>query len=130
MRTPPATHRRRTYWSSTVSVGGDQATLTLRGELDLASQDALAALLNRIEAVPHLLIVDLAAVTFADSYGLRALFDNAQHRRDARLPALLLSHPSAFLAQLLCVLGAQRVLDTEHREHQERAGPPAVWYAC
>ncbi len=119
-----------TYWSSSVTVGSDRVVLTLHGELDLASEDALAALLTRLEAVPHLLIVDLADVTYGDSNGLRALFESAQRRRHARLPALLLSSPSTFLARVLCVLGAQRVFDTEHGEHCEQAAAPTVWYAC
>ena len=44
--------------------------------------------------------------------------------------ALLLSDPGPFLARLLCLLGVQRVVDTEHHEHNERACAPTAWYAC
>lgn len=118
------------YWSSTILVSDDRVTLTLIGEIDIACEAALVALLERMEAVPHLLVVDLAAVTFADSYALRTLFDSARHRRDVRLPALLLSGPGPLLARVLCALGAQRVVDTEHHEQRGQAGQAAAWYAC
>ncbi len=129
-RTSLAPRRHRQSWSGIVRVSDDQATLALSGELDLDCQAELAALLARMETLPDLLVVDLAAVTFADSYGLQVLFDSARHRRDARRPALLLSDPSPFLAWVLCLLGAERVVDTEHREHRGPVGPPAAWYAC
>ena len=122
--------RRRQYWSGVVRVVDDEATLALSGELDLECEVGLTALLVRMEAWPDTLVVDLAAVTFADSHGLQVLFDSARRRRDARLPALLLSDPGPFLAQLLCLLGAQRVVDTEHHEHLERSCAPTTWYAC
>ncbi len=126
----PTPRTRRTSWSSTFRLGGDQATLSLSGELDIACEAELTALLTEMEAVAHPLIVDLAAVTFADSFALRVLFDSAERRRDARRPALLLSDPGELLARVLCLLGAQRVLDTEHLGFQEGVGRPAVWYAC
>ena len=129
-RTVLAPRRRRQYWSGIVQVTDDWATLALSGELDLECQPELSALLARLETLPELLIVDLAAVTFADSYGLQVLFDSARHRRDARLPALLLSRPGPVLTRVLGVLGAQRVFDTEHHGIALRAGPPAAWYAC
>ncbi len=129
-RTSLAPRRRQQYWSGIVQVSDDRATLALSGEIDLASQVELAALLARMESLPELLIVDLAGVTFADSHGLQVLFESARHRRDARLPALLLSSPSPLLARVLGVLGAQLVLDTEHRERRGPAGPPVAWYAC
>lgn len=111
-------------------MGDGQTTLILAGELDIACQADLAALLLRLEATSRVLVVDLAAVTYADSHGLLPLFDDARRRRDARLPALLLSGPSVFLARVLGLLGAQRVVDTERLELPEHAGPPAAWYAC
>ena len=125
-----APRRNRQYWSGALRTSGDRTTLALSGELDLECQVGLAALLTRTETLPDMLVVDLAAVTYADSYGLGVLFERASHRREARLPALLLSGPSPFLAQVLSALGAERVLDTEHDELRLLNGPPAAWYAC
>lgn len=129
-RTLLAPRRRRQYWSGAVRVSDDRTTLALGGELDLECQVGLAALLARTETLPDMLVVDLAAVTYADSYGLGVLFESASHRREARLPALLLSGPSPFLARVLCALGAERVFDTEHHELRLLNAPPAAWYAC
>jgi anti-anti-sigma factor len=125
-----APRRHRQYWSGALRTSGDQTTLALSGELDLECQVGLAALLTRTETLPHMLVVDLSAVTYADSYGLGVLFKSASRRREARLPALLLSGPRPFLARVLSALGAERVLDTEHGELRLLNGPPAAWYAC
>lgn len=53
---------------------GDTAVLDLRGEIDLATGEDLAAQLNRaLAAAPGVLVIDLTAVDFLGSAGLSAL---------------------------------------------------------
>lgn len=56
------------------SAGEGSVTLTLRGELDLASAGALEKRLSAVErGSPGRILVDLTGLTFIDSSGLRVL---------------------------------------------------------
>jgi anti-anti-sigma factor len=54
---------------------GDRHVIRLAGELDLTSADALEQELRRVELTDaHVIVVDLRALTFIDSMGVRLLF--------------------------------------------------------
>jgi stage II sporulation protein AA (anti-sigma F factor antagonist) len=64
------------------SFQGDRVVVAVRGELDLATADGLNAALDRTwEAPEHPVVIDLSALRFIDSTGLRTLV--AFHRRAA-----------------------------------------------
>ena len=72
-------------FSIDVSTDGDDATIVVGGELDLASAPLLQrALGDRLE---RQVTVDLAGITFLDSTGLRTLVTarNDLHERDQQL---------------------------------------------
>jgi anti-sigma B factor antagonist len=69
----PAPEQRLTVEEST---DGDQAVLTLVGELDPHTAPTLQAALDRTMAgTPSSLLLDLTALRFIDSSGLRVLID-------------------------------------------------------
>jgi anti-anti-sigma factor len=54
---------------------GDEHVITLTGELDLTSADAVEQELRRVELTDaHLIVVDLRELMFIDSMGVRLLF--------------------------------------------------------
>jgi anti-anti-sigma factor len=62
------------YFSVALTLGRDRARLYLRGELDAAVADELAATFDEARAAePSLLLVDLAELSFCDSSGIRVL---------------------------------------------------------
>jgi len=86
----------------------------LTGELDLASEDEVAAeLTRRLAETPAVLVVDLSALEFIDSTGLRVLLQARNTAGDNGTRLLLTKPPAAI----------QRVFDvanvTEHFEYTE-----------
>ena len=62
------------YFSAALSLESGRARLRLRGELDTAVADELAATLDEAcAAAPSLLLVDLADLSYCDSSGVRVL---------------------------------------------------------
>ncbi len=85
------------------SVVVDGTTVTARGELDLASADLL------VDACPHEVErLDMRAVTFVDSSGIRAIM-RASKLVVRRGGQLVLVSPSAEVRRVLAMLGL-----TEH----------------
>lgn len=67
----------------TVVEGNGTAIVRIAGDVDLASADVLDATLRRLAERPHgRVIVDLSAVSFMDTAGLRALV-RARERMDS-----------------------------------------------
>ncbi|MFP5372019.1 MAG: STAS domain-containing protein, partial [Actinomycetes bacterium] len=63
------------------------SSLTVRGDLDIATAPAFAAAVEAaLAAVPHSLVVDLAPTTFLDSSGARQLARAARSARTAGVP--------------------------------------------
>jgi len=78
------------------------ATLTVEGELDLGAAGTLAALL----ADTTITTVDLANVTFVDSYGLRVLLQAHRARLGRQgAPPLQLRAPSPPIERLIALSG-------------------------
>ncbi|MFE2914387.1 STAS domain-containing protein [Kitasatospora indigofera] len=81
------------------------------GELDLDSVPTLRATLRHVLAAaipPPALMVDLAAVTFCDSIGLRALLQ-ARIEAERRGTTLRLANPTKAVARVLEITGTDRV---------------------
>lgn len=79
-REPTTTRSERAYLSAGVEVRGDTARLMLRGELDVCSCEVLLPAAEAVIALAptHLVVVDLAQLSFTDVAGLRALSRVAQ----------------------------------------------------
>jgi anti-sigma B factor antagonist len=93
-------------WSAAVSVRSGRTTLTLGGELDLACAVRLDRALRRLDKVPGRVEVDLGAVTFADSHGVRPLLDASRRRRDGGVRALRLASVSPAVRWVLDLVGS------------------------
>ena len=79
-------------------------SIVVSGEIDAHSAPELAGRLHDCTAVDVDIVVDLAAVTFMDSSGLRVLID--VHQRTQSAPhGLVLQSPSASVVRLLEVAG-------------------------
>ena len=89
---------------------GADSHIAVSGELDIASAGALEAEVARAEATDaQRIVVDLGAVGFIDSSGLRALLAvDARSRRDG--DRLRLRNPSPAVEQVLRITGADRML--------------------
>ena len=83
-------------------IGG--SSLAVSGEIDAHSAPVLAEHLEGCLAAESDVVVDLAAVTFIDSSGLRVLID-AKQRCDAASNDLVLRSPSHSVVRLLEVAG-------------------------
>jgi anti-anti-sigma factor len=95
---------------SSVSHEEDQVVVKLEGELDCSNTDELTRLLhNVVLSRPRRVVVDLAAVTFMDSSGLRCLLQAAEHAssRDAHL---VVERPSGIVRRVLAVTGTEEAL--------------------
>ena len=66
----------RTVWKVTevADLRGDRL-LVLQGEMDIATAPELLAMLTRLRAYNHAVVLDLSEVTFMDSTGLTILMD-------------------------------------------------------
>ena len=84
--------------------------LVLEGEIDSYTAPELA---ERLEADRSIEVVDLAAVTFIDSSGLRALVQAHQARAEAG-STLRLRSPSAAVQRLLEISGLAGYLDVSN----------------
>jgi len=71
----------------------------LKGELDMATADDLSQLLRAATANGEPVVLDLSAVTFMDSSGLRALLEGAELSRGSG--SLVIARPSAQVRRLL-----------------------------
>jgi anti-sigma B factor antagonist len=106
-----------------VEFGHGATTLTVSGELDLFQGTRLESTLRRLEERDQHLDVNLAGVTFADTYGLDPLFASAR-RRQALDTTLSLRDPSRPVARLLGILGIEKLAPLEP-ESWEAADRPS-----
>ncbi|MFI2652738.1 STAS domain-containing protein [Micromonospora fulviviridis] len=91
--------------------GQGVARLALTGELDIASVDAFHEQVQQALASdrPNQLIIDLAALTFCDSTGIRALVD-ARATVRARAVAFQVVNPRGVTRRVMRVTGVLDVL--------------------
>jgi anti-sigma B factor antagonist len=85
--------------------------LRLAGEIDAASSVALAAELDPLPT-GHRIVLDLAAVTFIDSSGLRVLID-AHRRAETEGRLLVIANPSPPVSRLFEISGLTNHLHVE-----------------
>lgn len=94
--------------------GEDERTrvVVLRGELDISTLDEATALIEAAEAdAPPVLVVDLSALTFVDSSGVRLVLLADRRARDARRTLQVrLGHGPAL--RVFRALGLTEKLDT------------------
>jgi anti-sigma B factor antagonist len=95
----------------------DQASLVaVSGEIDLSSTGELAAVLESAESsAPTLLQIDLSAVSFMDSQGLRLLIE-AHKRAIAADRRFVIVNPSSVVRRLFEVSGVDQILDVMEAE--------------
>ena len=79
-------------------------TLTVRGEIDLASAPALERELRDAETRARRVVLDLADLAFIDSTGIHVLID-AQGRADIDGHQLVLTHVPAHARRLFSLTG-------------------------
>jgi anti-anti-sigma factor len=83
----------------------NRTVLTVAGELDLATGDALAARLGERDAVDGDLVIDLSQLRFIDASGLRALV-TAHRIAEQRGRRFSVARTSPSLDRLLALTGA------------------------
>src|SRR5687767_10178611 len=99
-------------FSVVVRERGEEATIAVAGEIDLATAPALRGVLfGVIEAGAHATVVlDIADVTFIDSTGLGVVVD--AHRRLAdEHRRLVVAHPTPGASRVIEVAGLDHLLD-------------------
>lgn len=79
-------------------------SIVVSGEIDAHSAPVLAERLSQCAAADTDIVIDMSAVTFMDSSGLRVLID-AQHRVDPAAHGLVLQSPSAAVVRLFEIAG-------------------------
>jgi anti-sigma B factor antagonist len=115
---------------STFEIGiewsGDAVHLHVRGELDIA---VAPRLVERVEAIrdssARLALVDLSAVDFIDSSGVRALIGAQQVADDAEDFEVIVVCASKAVREVMDITGVDRILslaDTADAALRDRAG--------
>jgi anti-anti-sigma factor len=95
-----------------VNDAGSTATITLTGRLDIVGADAIALPLATLSNSKSNIVVDMTAVTFIASIGLRHLVSAAKAvaRRGGRV---VLLNPSAAVAEVVTTSGLADLLHIE-----------------
>jgi len=70
---PPRTSNSSGHLEIEVRTAGDQATVSLDGELDLAAAPEVTKVLDEVAVRSTAVLLDIEAVTFMDSAGLRSV---------------------------------------------------------
>jgi anti-sigma B factor antagonist len=94
-----------------IAYSGGAVTVTVRGEIDLASALALQAALDAVESDTHV-FVDCADVQFIDSTGVKTLLA-ATMRLDANGGSLFVRRPSVPVRLALVTSGLEHLLEPE-----------------
>jgi anti-sigma B factor antagonist len=98
-------------FSVTVTSDGDRATVSLRGELDLAGVDRAREAIEQAESTPGgLLVLDLSELDFIDSTGLEVLLRAARRAHDTGR-RLIVQRPSRYVRRLLELTAIDQSLD-------------------
>jgi len=91
---------------------GESAVLRIRGELDIATEDAAVGIVSSAlgsDPPPAVLVLDLSDVAFMDSSGLRALL--RMHNRHGS--AVRLGPVSTVVERLLALTGTAEVFGSD-----------------
>lgn len=94
--------------------------LVLRGDFDLAGEERFGAALEPLLAEEGDVRLDLSAVAFIDSTGLRALLDAKERLGNAG--SLILERPSHAVRHLLEVSGVVGRVTIEEKPERESSG--------
>ncbi|MEO6122641.1 MAG: STAS domain-containing protein [Ilumatobacteraceae bacterium] len=89
----------------------DQGTVIAEGDIDLAGGPLLDTAIMRLEGHQPV-VIDLAAVEFIDSSGLRSLLA-ASRRAEGRGTRVVLRQPSAGVMRLLSITGTTEQFEIE-----------------
>jgi anti-sigma B factor antagonist len=110
--------------ASLVDVDG-QITVTVRGEVDLATAGALWETLQKASVAGTTLVVDLSGTSFMDSSGLDVLLRARRHLATIG-STILLRSPHERVVKLLEVSGLDRVfpLEPERGPNDSEPGGP------
>jgi anti-sigma B factor antagonist len=98
----------RQFW-----VECDGASVVLGGEIDMAAAAEVSAVLGQALARLNRVEVDLSAVTFLDSTGLRALCEAADGRAPSSESRLVCRDPSPQVQRVLDITGMSSTLIIE-----------------
>lgn len=90
----------------------ERLTAAVRGELDLATRDALRSDLAPLLTAAPTVVLDLADVAFIDATGLKVLAAAARQARE-RGGRLVLANPSRLLVRMLALLDLHELLPVE-----------------
>ncbi len=94
-----------------VNQHGNQTIVTLRGELDLATQGTFRAqVIDLIVSGANHLVIDLSALDFLDSTGLGALI-GIRRRTHALQGSMVLVCPTHAVLELFAIAGLEKVFD-------------------
>ena len=91
---------------------GESAVLHIRGDLDIAAEDAAVGIVSSVLAAdppPAVLVLDLSEVVFMDSSGLRALL--RMHNRHGS--SVRLGPVSTVVDRLLALTGTAEVFGSD-----------------
>ena len=92
---------------------GSTATVTLNGRLDISGAEVVALPLATLSGSKNDLFIEMSAVTFVASIGLRHLVSSAKAigRRGGRL---VLFNPTAAVTEVITTSGLSELLPIEH----------------
>jgi anti-sigma B factor antagonist len=99
----------------TTEIGGAAARVALSGRLDIAGAEVIALPLATLAGAKQSLIIDMSAVTFIASIGIRHLVSAAKtlSRRNGRL---VLLNPTTLTVEVLTISGLTDLLPIVHSE--------------
>ena len=109
--------------TSSFGRSGPHLTVSVSGELDAASTPEVeAAILRHVHPDDGCLSIDLSAVTFCDSTGLKMLFMLHQRAEDEG-SRFVIDRPSATVERLLDICDLSRVLAIRHGRQSGGSSP-------
>jgi anti-sigma B factor antagonist len=94
-----------------VAIGDDGAVIA-EGDIDLSGGPLLEAAIVQRESAPGPVVIDLGAVEFIDSSGLRSLLA-ASRRAGERGSSVVLRRPSVGVRRLLAITGTTDQFEIE-----------------
>jgi anti-anti-sigma factor len=98
-------------FSVTVSLDGERATVSLRGELDLSGVDRAREAIEQAESgSTGLVVLDLSELDFIDSTGLEVVLRAARRAHDEGR-RLIVQRPSRYVKRLFEMTAIDQSLD-------------------
>ncbi|NUT35855.1 MAG: STAS domain-containing protein [Hamadaea sp.] len=90
----------------TARVSGDTYVVALSGEIDMSNSDELEGWLREAVSASgrRRIVVDLSALEFLDSFGIRALLRGKEHA-DAHEAVFTVTNPNGLVERILRTLG-------------------------